>query len=48
MLGLTAKTRVFVKTGAAGLRLAFEGLRSVVVNVIRREAHQVAFSPSAT
>jgi len=32
MLGLTAETRVFVKRGATDLRLAFEGLRTLVVN----------------
>ena len=37
MLGLTAETRVFVKTGATDLRLAFERLRAVVVNVIRQD-----------
>ena len=37
MLGLTAETRVFVKTGATDLRLAFEGLGALVVNVIRQE-----------
>ena len=33
MLGLTAETRVFVKTGTTDLRLAFEGLRALVINV---------------
>lgn len=37
MLGLTAETRVFVKTGATDLRLAFEGLRSIVLNVIHQD-----------
>jgi transposase len=46
MLGLTAETRVFVKTGATDLRLAFEGLRAMVVNVIRQSptsGHVFAF-----
>lgn len=37
MLGLTPETRVFVKTGATDLRLAFEGLRALVINVIHRD-----------
>jgi transposase len=37
MLGLTRETRVFVKTGATDLRLSFEGLRNLVVNVIRQD-----------
>jgi hypothetical protein len=37
MLGLTAETRVFLKTRATDLRLAFEGLRALVVNVIRQD-----------
>jgi transposase len=46
VLGLTAETRVFLKTGATDLRLAFEGLRALVVNVIRQDptaGHVFAF-----
>lgn len=37
MLGLTRETRVFLKTGVTDLRLSFEGLRNLVVNVIRQD-----------
>jgi transposase len=37
MLGLTRETRVFVKTGVTDLRLSFEGLHNLVVNVIRQD-----------
>lgn len=37
MLGLRRETRVFLKTGATNLRLSFEGLRKLVVNVIRQD-----------
>jgi hypothetical protein len=43
MLGPTAGTRVFVKTGATDLRLAFEGSCALVVNVIHQDPPQVAF-----
>lgn len=36
MFGLTRETRVFLRTGATDLRLSFEGLSGLVVNVIRR------------
>ena len=37
MFGLTRETRVFLRTGATDLRLSFEGLRGLVVNVIRAD-----------
>lgn len=37
MFGLTRETRVFLKTGVTDLRLSFEGLRGLVVNVIRQD-----------
>ncbi|MEA3182863.1 MAG: transposase [Gammaproteobacteria bacterium] len=37
MLGLTVETRVFIRTGVTDLRLSFEGLCGLVVNVIKQE-----------
>jgi transposase len=37
VFGLTRETRVFLKTGVTDLRLSFEGLRGLVVNVIRQD-----------
>lgn len=37
MFGLTRETRVFLRSGATDLRLSFEGLRALVVNVIRQD-----------
>jgi transposase len=37
MLGLTPQTRVFLKTGITDLRLSFEGLRNLVLNVMRQD-----------
>ncbi len=37
MFGLTRETRVFLRTGATDLRLSFEGLSGLVVNVIRQQ-----------
>lgn len=38
MFGITSETRVFLRTGVTDLRLNFEGLRALVINVIREEA----------
>jgi transposase len=46
MLGLTVETRVFIRTGVTDLRLSFEGLCGLVVNVIKQEptsGHLFAF-----
>jgi transposase len=37
VLGLTRETRVFLRTGVTDLRLSFEGLKNLVVNVIREQ-----------
>ena len=37
MLGLSEQTRVFLRPGVTDGRLSFEGLRALVVNVIRRD-----------
>ena len=37
MFGLTRETRVFLRTGVTDLRLSFEGLRGLVLNVLRRD-----------
>ena len=37
MFGLTSETRVFLRTGVTDLRLNFEGLRALVINVIGEE-----------
>jgi transposase len=46
VLGLTRETRVFLKTGITDLRLSFEGLRNLVVNLLREQptsGHVFAF-----
>lgn len=37
MFGITSETRVFLRTGVTDLRLNFEGLRALVINVIHEE-----------
>lgn len=37
LFAIDSTTRVFLRSGATDLRLAFEGLRALVVNVIRQE-----------
>jgi transposase len=37
VFGLTRETRVFLRTGVTDLRLSFEGLRGLVVTVIRQD-----------
>jgi transposase len=37
MFGIRADTQVYLRTGVTDLRLNFEGLRALVINVIRQE-----------
>jgi transposase len=37
MLGLTAQTQIFIRSGVTDGRLGFEGLKGIVVKVIRED-----------
>jgi transposase len=37
MFGISSETRVFLRTGVTDLRLNFEGLRALVINVVCEE-----------
>jgi len=44
MLGFTRETRVFLRSGVTDLRLSFEGLRGMIVNVSGKARCYVADS----